>query len=70
MVKQILKSHGINIPVVTTLYGTDITLVEKDPSYEPVVSASVSMSRMVSLQYHMISRKKRYSISISVTTSK
>ena len=32
MAKQILKSQGIHIPVVTTLHGTDITLVGKDPS--------------------------------------
>lgn len=44
MAKQILKSHGINIPVVTTLHGTDITLVGKDASYEPVVTFSINQS--------------------------
>ncbi|MBD8488467.1 N-acetyl-alpha-D-glucosaminyl L-malate synthase BshA [Echinicola sp. CAU 1574] len=44
MAKQILKSHGIEIPVVTTLHGTDITLVGKDPSYEPVVTFSINES--------------------------
>ena len=44
MAKQILKTKGINIPVVTTLHGTDITLVGQDPSYEPVVSFSINMS--------------------------
>lgn len=42
--KQILKSEGIYIPVVTTLHGTDITLVGKDPSYEPVVTFSINQS--------------------------
>lgn len=44
MAKQILKTHGITIPVVTTLHGTDITLVGKDPSYEPVVTFSINES--------------------------
>lgn len=44
MAKQILKAEGIEIPVVTTLHGTDITLVGKDPSYEPVVTYSINHS--------------------------
>lgn len=44
MAKQILKEQGIHIPVVTTLHGTDITLVGKDPSYEPVVTFSINQS--------------------------
>lgn len=44
MAKQILKSEGIEIPIVTTLHGTDITLVGKDPSYEPVVTYSINLS--------------------------
>lgn len=47
MAKQILKSQGIKIPVVTTLHGTDITLVGKDPSYEPVVTFSINESNGV-----------------------
>lgn len=45
--KQILKAEGIDIPVVTTLHGTDITLVGKDPSYEPVVTFSINQSDIV-----------------------
>lgn len=44
MAKQILKTQGISIPVVTTLHGTDITLVGKDASYEPVVTFSINES--------------------------
>ncbi|GAA4370565.1 N-acetyl-alpha-D-glucosaminyl L-malate synthase BshA [Hymenobacter saemangeumensis] len=44
MAKQILRTRGINIPVVTTLHGTDITLVGKDASYEPVVTFSINQS--------------------------
>lgn len=42
--KQILALQGINLPFITTLHGTDITLVGKDPSYEPVVSFSINKS--------------------------
>ena len=44
MAKQILRSRGIQIPVVTTLHGTDITLVGKDSSFEPVVTFSINQS--------------------------
>ncbi|MCC5929471.1 MAG: N-acetyl-alpha-D-glucosaminyl L-malate synthase BshA [Cyclobacteriaceae bacterium] len=44
MARQILMSKGIRIPVITTLHGTDITLVGKDPSYEPVVTFSINES--------------------------
>lgn len=44
MAKQILKTHGITVPFVTTLHGTDITLVGKDASYEPVVTFSINQS--------------------------
>ncbi len=42
--KQILKQQHIDIPVITTLHGTDITLVGKDPSFEPVVTFSINQS--------------------------
>jgi N-acetyl-alpha-D-glucosaminyl L-malate synthase BshA len=44
MAKQILRTRGIQIPVVTTLHGTDITLVGKDASFEPVVTFSINQS--------------------------
>ena len=44
MAKQILRTRGIHIPVVTTLHGTDITLVGKDASFEPVVTFSINQS--------------------------
>jgi|UniRef100_UPI00404AA205 L-malate glycosyltransferase len=44
MAKQILATFGIHIPVVTTLHGTDITLVGKDPTYNPVVTFSINQS--------------------------
>jgi N-acetyl-alpha-D-glucosaminyl L-malate synthase BshA len=44
MAKQILLTKGIRVPVITTLHGTDITLVGKDASYEPVVTFSINQS--------------------------
>ncbi|MDX5321023.1 MAG: N-acetyl-alpha-D-glucosaminyl L-malate synthase BshA [Bacteroidota bacterium] len=47
MAKQILAKQGKQISVVTTLHGTDITLVGKDATYEPVVSYSINESDAV-----------------------
>ena len=44
MAKSILKSRGKSIPVITTLHGTDITLVGKDASFSPVVEFSINES--------------------------
>src|SRR6185436_4776607 len=44
MAKQILKTHGIHLPYITTLHGTDITLVGKDATYAPVVTFSINQS--------------------------
>jgi len=47
MAREILKSQGVNIPFVTTLHGTDITLVGKDPSFEPVITFCLNQSDAV-----------------------
>jgi N-acetyl-alpha-D-glucosaminyl L-malate synthase BshA len=47
MAKKILLEKGIYIPVVTTLHGTDITLVGKNPSYKPAVTFSINKSDIV-----------------------
>jgi N-acetyl-alpha-D-glucosaminyl L-malate synthase BshA len=44
MAKQILSKEGIRIPVITTLHGTDITLVGRDKTYSPVVTFSMNES--------------------------
>jgi len=44
MAKQILMTYGIYIPVVTTLHGTDITLVGRDRTFKPVVTFSINKS--------------------------
>ncbi len=47
LAKQILAQKGIHIPVVTTLHGTDITLVGREVTYEHVVSWSINQSDAV-----------------------
>jgi N-acetyl-alpha-D-glucosaminyl L-malate synthase BshA len=47
MAQQMLKDEGINIPMVTTLHGTDITLVGNHPFYKPAVSFSINQSNVV-----------------------
>jgi N-acetyl-alpha-D-glucosaminyl L-malate synthase BshA len=47
MAKQMLKQKGINIKVVTTLHGTDITLVGSHPTYKTAVEFSINNSDIV-----------------------
>jgi N-acetyl-alpha-D-glucosaminyl L-malate synthase BshA len=47
MAQQILKTRGVHMPFVTTLHGTDITLVGKDETYAPVVEFSINSSNGV-----------------------
>ena len=44
LAKQILKKENKTIPVITTLHGTDITLVGRDKMYAPVVAFSINQS--------------------------
>src|SRR3990167_9334186 len=47
MAKKILEDEGIFIPMITTLHGTDITLVGKHPVYKPAVTFSINKSDVV-----------------------
>ena len=47
MAKKMLASEKFNIPIVTTLHGTDITLVGKHPFYKPAVKFSIENSDVV-----------------------
>ena len=44
LARQILDASGQGVPVVTTLHGTDITLIGKDPSFKPVVEHAIDAS--------------------------
>jgi len=45
--KNILETYGIEIPIVTTLHGTDITLLGKDKSFKPVIEYAINKSDAV-----------------------
>ncbi|WP_442846308.1 N-acetyl-alpha-D-glucosaminyl L-malate synthase BshA [Leeuwenhoekiella sp. H156] len=47
MAKKMLEQEGIRIPMVTTLHGTDITLVGNHPFYKPAVTFSINKSDVV-----------------------
>ena len=47
MAQRILESQGIHIPFITTLHGTDITLVGRDPSFEPAITFAINASDAV-----------------------
>ena len=47
MAKKILRENGYNIPIITTLHGTDITLVGNNPFYKPAVTFSINKSDIV-----------------------
>ena len=44
LARQILEEQGVTVPIVTTLHGTDITIVGQDPSFAPVVTYSINQS--------------------------
>jgi N-acetyl-alpha-D-glucosaminyl L-malate synthase BshA len=52
MAKQILAKQGKKIPVITTLHGTDITLVGKDKTFAPVVTFSINESDAITAVSH------------------
>ena len=47
MAKKMLEDQGINVPIVTTLHGTDITLVGNHPFYKTAVNFSINKSDIV-----------------------
>lgn len=61
MAKKILEAEGIYVPVITTLHGTDITLVGRDKTYAPVVAFSINQSDAITAVSHNL-RKETYEI--------
>lgn len=47
LAKKIVEKQGIHIPVITTLHGTDITLVGRNSTYAPVVTFSINESDII-----------------------
>lgn len=69
MAKQILKTEGIDIPYVTTLHGTDITLVGRQPSFEPVITFCINESDAVTAVSDSLKRDtlKHFNIENEIT---
>lgn len=57
MAQQILLTHGIRIPFITTLHGTDITLVGRDASFEPVITFAMERSDAVTAVSESLKRE-------------
>jgi L-malate glycosyltransferase len=57
MAQQILAQRNIKIPFITTLHGTDITLVGRDKMYEPVVTFSINNSNAVTAVSHNLKQE-------------
>jgi L-malate glycosyltransferase len=57
MAKKIVEQDGIDIPVITTLHGTDITLVGRDKTYAPVVTFSINQSDAITAVSHNLSEE-------------
>ena len=64
MAKQILKKKGKDIPVITTLHGTDITLVGKDKTFEPVVTFSINESDAITAVSNNLRKETYHSFAI------
>ena len=63
--KHILATHGINIPIITTLHGTDITLLGKDKSFKPVIEYAINMSDSVTVVSEDLKRETLDSFNIT-----
>lgn len=66
MAKQILAAKGVQIPFVTTLHGTDITLVGSDPSFAPVVEFSINASDAVTAVSQYLKNVTEHQFSINI----
>ena len=68
--QQILLTYGINIPIVTTLHGTDITLLGKDKSFKPVIEYAINKSNAVSVVSESLKKEtlKYFNISKEINT--
>lgn len=54
MARKILEEENIQLPVITTLHGTDITLLGRDSSFEPVISFAINQSTAVTAVSHSL----------------
>lgn len=69
LARKIMEKKGINLPVITTLHGTDITLVGADPSYFDITKFSIDESTEVTAvsQYLKIQTQYRFTVERPIT---
>ena len=65
MAKQILAKQNKKIPVITTLHGTDITLVGRDKTYSPVVTFSMEESDILTAVSYNLKQETYRNFTIS-----
>ena len=65
LAKKIVEKQGRKIPVITTLHGTDITLVGKDKTYAPVVTFSINESDAITAVSDNLRRETFNSFSVT-----
>ena len=68
--QQILLSYGIKIPIVTTLHGTDITLLGKDKSFKPVIEYAINKSDAITVVSESLKKDtlKNFNITKKINT--
>ena len=68
--QQILLTYGINLPIVTTLHGTDITLLGKDKSFKPVIEYAINKSNAVTVVSESLKKEtlKYFNVSKEINT--
>ena len=63
--KQILASKGIDLPIITTLHGTDITLLGKDKSFKSVIEFAINNSDAVTAVSQSLKKETLSSFNIN-----
>ena len=66
--KNILKTYGVRIPIITTLHGTDITLLGKDKSFKPVIEYAINQSDAITAVSRDLINVTKSHFKINITT--
>jgi N-acetyl-alpha-D-glucosaminyl L-malate synthase BshA len=63
--RAILEQEGLRVPYITTLHGTDITLLGRDPSFEPVISFAINQSDAVTAVSQSLKEDTRHMFGVN-----
>lgn len=66
MAREILEEKGVRLPVITTLHGTDITLVGKNRAFYPVVNFAINRSDAVTAVSHALKAETEKTFEVKV----